>query len=109
MPEIAEVSITYDKSATAETAARDLVDAQLAACVHVSGPISSVFRWDGAVQTEPEWRLTAKTRVDLTQAVLARLSESHPYDLPGVVLHRCETTQAFADWVAAETAAADPH
>jgi periplasmic divalent cation tolerance protein len=106
--EIVEVTITYDASAPAEAAARSLIARRLAACVHVDGPIRSIFRWEGAVQTEDEWRLTAKTTPALAETVASTLRAEHPYDLPGLVMHSCKTPDDFAQWVAEETTGATP-
>ena len=35
---------------------------RLAACVQVSGPITSTYRWQGKVETSQEWLCTIKTR-----------------------------------------------
>jgi periplasmic divalent cation tolerance protein len=37
----------------ADSVARSSIDGRLAACVNLN-PITSVYRWDGAVQTDPE-------------------------------------------------------
>ncbi len=103
MAELVEVHITYDADAPAQAAAQSLVESRLAACVQVDGPVKSTFWWDGKVQQEPEWRLTAKTTPALRARVVEALVESHPYDLPGLHWQTLKTTPAFADWVANET------
>ncbi|TAM11891.1 MAG: divalent-cation tolerance protein CutA [Nevskiaceae bacterium] len=66
----------------AETLARVLVDARLAACVNIVPGVKSVFRWAGRVQQETESLLVIKT----TQARYAELEKAwrdrHPYELP---------------------------
>ncbi len=37
--------------------ARVLVERRLAACVNMVGPVESVYRWRGAVESAPEWLL----------------------------------------------------
>jgi len=64
--------------------ARSLVEAGLAACVHLH-PIRSVYRWKGEVFDEPEWRLTAKTTLDRYEAVERHIRERHPYETPEIV------------------------
>ena len=100
---IREVTTTYHTEALAQAAARQLVERRLAACVHVEGPVSSTYWWDGKVQSEPEWRLTAKTSTDKVAQVMAALDRDHPYDLPALLVHAPETTDAFAEWVREET------
>lgn len=104
MDQIAEIAVTYADAETAQAAAGRLVEARLAACVHVEGPIQSTYRWEGQVQRESEWRLTAKTRTELAERVVETLAASHPYALPGFVIHTSHTNPAFAAWIKAETA-----
>jgi periplasmic divalent cation tolerance protein len=64
--------------------AHGMVGAGLAACVHMSA-VRSVYRWEGAVCDEPEWRLAIKT----TGAQYAKLEEhiraNHAYATPEIV------------------------
>lgn len=106
MTELIEVHVTYHEEALAQAAARALVEARLAACVHVSGPVQSTFWWNGAIQEGPEWVLAAKTRAHLFTVVAEAVAKDHPYELPGIVGTPLTATPAFAAWVTHETAAA---
>ena len=64
---------------------RTLVEERLAACGHVSAPIRSVYRWEGAVHDEAEARVALHTRRSLVPAIVARTDELHPYDIPCVI------------------------
>ncbi|SEM00864.1 divalent cation tolerance protein [Syntrophus gentianae] len=46
------------------TVAKALVEKKLAACVQIS-PMTSVYRWEGQIETEEEWRIIIKTRKNL--------------------------------------------
>jgi periplasmic divalent cation tolerance protein len=48
--------------------AKALIEKKLAACVQIS-PMTSVYRWEGEIETEEEWRIIIKTRKDLCEAV----------------------------------------
>ena len=41
--------------------ARDLVEERLAACVNLSAPMESFYRWEGTVESESERQLVIKT------------------------------------------------
>ncbi len=103
MPFIVELTTTYDNEEAARIAARKLVEERLAACAHVEGPLTSVYWWEGKVQEEPEWRLTAKTSLQRKENTLAAIAEDHPYDLPGILATEAEVSDKFADWVKQET------
>ena len=72
------VLTTTDSADEAERLARALVDARLAACVQIGGPVRSVFRWEGAVSVEPEWQLWLKTDASRVDDLTARLVAEHP-------------------------------
>lgn len=79
------VMTTTDDPAEAAALARALVDARLAACVQAM-PITSTYRWEGAVETADECMLLIKTRADRVDGVKAFLDERHSYDTPECVV-----------------------
>lgn len=101
------VLIAYTTVGTREDAqriARALVERRLAACVQI-GQIDSVYRWNGAVQQEPECRLVIKTTRARYAALELALRELHPYELPAIhALDPVHVLPAYADWVASEVA-----
>lgn len=62
-----------------------LVERRLAACVQVVGPITSRYRWQGAVAEEREWQCLAKTTRAAYAAVEAAIREAHSYDEPEII------------------------
>ncbi|GAA4922086.1 periplasmic divalent cation tolerance protein [Actinomycetospora succinea] len=98
------VLTTTDSADEAERLARVLVDAHLAACVQISGPVRSVFRWEGAVSVEPEWQLWLKTDAARVDDLTARLVAEHGYDVPEVlVLPVVGGHGPYLAWVTDET------
>ncbi len=99
------VYITAESRQQAIDIGRALVGEGLAACANVSGPITAVFRWEGAVQEGEEYVLIAKTRASLVDRLEARVKALHSYDCPCVVaLPITGGHQPFLDWIAQETA-----
>ncbi|UCH48016.1 MAG: divalent-cation tolerance protein CutA [Betaproteobacteria bacterium] len=83
--------------------AKALVEKRLAGCVNVLDGCTSVFRWEGAVQTEREIPVLIKTRTEhfdqLQEAILAL----HPYDLPEVIAVRLDDgLESYLEWVGTE-------
>jgi len=62
-----------------------LIEAQLAACVNIVGPIESIYRWQGKVESAQEFLLLIKTTASRAAAVAARIRELHSYDLPEAI------------------------
>lgn len=66
--------------------ARTLVEERLAACCNLVGGLTSVYRWQGAVEEAAEVLLVIKTSAARLAALEARLAELHPYDVPELVV-----------------------
>ncbi|MFB6164279.1 MAG: divalent-cation tolerance protein CutA [Haloarculaceae archaeon] len=82
----------------ADDLARTLVEDRLAACVN-RVPCQSVYRWNGTVHDDEEVLLLAKTTDERYPALVERVRERHPHDVP--CIERFEETDvldAFADW-----------
>ncbi|WP_329047935.1 divalent-cation tolerance protein CutA [Amycolatopsis sp. NBC_01488] len=92
-----------------ETAARELaakaVEERLGACAQVVGPVTSVYRWEGEVRTDQEWRVEIKTTAARVPALAERLGQLHGYDLPEVIATPIVGGSAgYLAWLTAETA-----
>jgi periplasmic divalent cation tolerance protein len=71
--------------AEAEEIADQLVSNHLAACVNISAPVRSVYRWQGKVESAPEWLLTIKTGRTRFDELAAAIQSLHSYELPEIV------------------------
>ncbi|HXE74132.1 MAG TPA: divalent-cation tolerance protein CutA [Candidatus Xenobia bacterium] len=69
----------------AKRIAQALVEQRLAACVNLSRPIRSVYRWQGEVRDEPEVLLIIKTVRGLFDAVRRTVEKLHSYQVPEVI------------------------
>ena len=91
----------------AENLAETLVRERLAACVNILAPCRSVYRWKGAVQSEAEVPVLAKTTTECYAALEAAIRSNHPYELPEIIAVPVERgLAAYLAWVAEETAPA---
>ena len=82
---------------------RALVEEKLAACANVIDGLTSIFRWEGAVQEESEALLIAKTDRNLVDAASDLVKLEHSYDCPCVVaLPIIGGNQDFIGWISAE-------
>ena len=106
---ILQVQTTVGDPADADRLAEVLVDAGLAACVQVVGPIRSRYRWQGAIETAEEWLLLVKTTRAAWPRVEQALRGAHPYDEPELMALAVEAGSAgYLGWVAAEVTSAEP-
>jgi periplasmic divalent cation tolerance protein len=87
------------------TLARTLVDERLAACVNVLPAMDSVYRWEGAVEQAREHQLIVKTTAARVEALKARLTALHPYDVPELlVLPLSDGAASYLNWITASVA-----
>lgn len=90
--------------AVADKVARALVDQKLAACVNILAPCSSVYRWQGNVETATEIPLLIKTRADIYAEVEAAIKGLHPYELPEIVaVSVVQGSPEYLDWINGST------
>jgi len=98
------VITTIDSVEAAEQLAHKIVEARVGACAQVVGPIKSVYWWDGAVQSEPEWQIWVKTTRDQLDALIAHIQANHSYDVPEIVATPIiGGNPAYLEWVTNET------
>lgn len=94
------VLTTLGADADASGLARTLVTERLAACVNVLPVMTSVYRWEGRVEDAREQQLLIKTAADRVEALVARLRELHPYEVPEVLVLRVgQGSEAYLDWI----------
>lgn len=85
MPDPIQVFTTAGSKEEAERIARTLVEERLAACVQVTGPITSTYWWQGAIETGQEWLCVAKSRADLYPRLEAAIRRVHSYQTPEIL------------------------
>ena len=106
MSELSSIAIiltTLGADADAAALARTLVDERLAACVNALPPMTSTYRWKGAVEQDREQQLVIKTTADRVPALQARLRQLHPYELPEFLVLDATGSDAYLGWVREST------
>lgn len=83
----------------ADRLARTLVEEHLAACVNITAPVVSVYRWQGDVERAEERLLIIKTTEARREPMMARLLDLHPYDLPELLFVPVDGSVPYLDWV----------
>ena len=85
--------------------ARAAVERRHAACAQVSGPIVSIYRWEGRVETNDEWRCVFKTSAAALPQLTAFLRDAHSYEVPEIVSAVIDDGDAdYLRWIDTETA-----
>jgi periplasmic divalent cation tolerance protein len=76
---------TCPDQASAEKLAHQLVTEKLAACVNILPNLTSIYQWQGNIETANEYLLMIKTKVDQYQAIENWIKANHPYELPEII------------------------
>lgn len=98
------VLVTVGSEQEAETIATALLEERLAACVSVTSPVRSLYRWEGRIADDREWQLIIKTQARLFEALAARVRALHSYDVPEIIaLPVLAGTTDYVDWIQNET------
>lgn len=101
---LAQLFTTVETREQALELARAAVEARVAACVQVLGPIASVFRWRGRIEEAEEYLLVMKAPVEGFERLMAFARERHPYDVPELTaVPSTLVDEPYLAWARAET------
>lgn len=76
---------TWPSRESAEACAQRAVEARLAACVNLLGPIQSIYRWEGQVERAEEHGAIFKTTAGSVEDLRTLILELHPYETPCLI------------------------
>lgn len=96
------VYVTAKDATDALRIGQAIVKERLAACANILPKMTSVYEWQGQLETSEEAVLILKTTQDRADAVVAAVGKLHPYDVPcALVLPVQSGNAAFLDWIRA--------
>ena len=94
------VMTTSDSLEILKTIAQQLIEEELAACVQISGQISSFYRWNGNVENSSEWACNIKTSLNHFEAVRDSIFRLHNYDEPEIIATPILAgSEGYLDWL----------
>lgn len=99
---------TWPDAESAESFAAEAVADRLAACANLLGPMRAIYRWQGAVERATEHPMLLKTARATVAALIERLNDRHPYDLPCAAVFPLDAASGpdFVAWIVKESDAA---
>ena len=84
--------------------AKAAVEARLAACGQVAGPVASTYWWNDKLERAEEWFVFFKLPADRYEALAAFLAERHSYDEPEILATPFVAgSSSFLGWITDET------
>ncbi len=100
------VYTTFPTESDARRIGAELVEQRLAACVNIFPSMTSIYRWEAAIESANEAVMLVKTRRRLEAQVLEAIAARHPYSVPAlIVLEPSKVAASYLQWLQAETAA----
>ena len=98
------VFTTCSSEEEARKLAAMLIEKRLAACVNITAPLTSVYRWKGVVEESQEWLLIIKSRRERFDQLRLALESAHSYELPEVLaIPVVDGSPNYLTWVDGET------
>jgi periplasmic divalent cation tolerance protein len=105
MEECLQVTVSASSREEADRIAGTAVEAGLAACGQVLGPVASVYRWEGRVERAQEWVCVLKTSRARYPALERHIRHAHSYRNPEIVGTTITAgSDLYLAWIRAETA-----
>ena len=102
---LVQILTTLESRDQALSLGRDAVDARAAACVQVIGPITSVYRWEGAVEENEEFLCVMKVPSEGLERLVQFVRDRHPYDTPELTaVHSTFVDERYLAWARSQTA-----
>jgi periplasmic divalent cation tolerance protein len=99
-----QVTTTTDSRREAAALAQAAVEARLAACAQLVGPIVSTYWWEDEVETAEEWMVLFKTTAARLEELATLVTDRHSYDTPEIIATPVTAGSAdYLDWVSEQT------
>lgn len=100
------VFTTLGKAEDARTLVRHLVEERIVACGTVVEGVTSVYRWEDAIEEATEAQVILKTQRARWDDLQDAVRDLHPYDVPELIAMPVEAgLPAYLAWITDETAA----
>jgi len=104
MEQLIQVMTAVESREDGEKIARALLEERLAACIQITSPVTSIYRWKGNVETADEMLLFIKTRKNYFSRVEQTIKKNHPYETPEIISTEVSDASAsFARWLIEQT------
>ena len=80
--------------------ARRLIEEKLAACVNITQPIQSIYRWEGKIDQSREFLMLIKTTRNLFPQIETEIGLIHSYHTPEIIcLPIIDGSPNYLQWV----------
>lgn len=100
MSELILIRVNCASQAEATAIGARAIDARLAACANVEGPVTSMYRWEGEIERDEEYILWLKTISDLWPELERLILGLHSFDTPAILSIPCQdVNERYEAWL----------
>ncbi|MCE9550383.1 MAG: divalent-cation tolerance protein CutA [Betaproteobacteria bacterium] len=104
MDEILLVLTNLPNRESAQRVANALIESRAAACINMLAECTSVYRWQGKIETASEVPLLIKTTRAAYPELEAVIRAHHPYELPEIIAVSVNAgLPDYLQWIVQET------
>ncbi|MDQ3268297.1 MAG: divalent-cation tolerance protein CutA [Pseudomonadota bacterium] len=104
MDEILLVLTNLPNRESAQRVANALIESRAAACINMLAECTSVYRWQGEIETASEVPLLIKTTSAAYPHLEAVIRSHHPYELPEIIAVSIKAgLPGYLQWIMQET------
>lgn len=97
------IQTTLETEQDAEKLAKILLSKKIVACAQISGPLKSLYWWNGEIEESPEYRLILKSFTGLYPQIEKLIHEKHPYNVPEIVATKIsQVGESYLSWMKQE-------
>jgi periplasmic divalent cation tolerance protein len=97
---VVSVYVIFGSAEEAERIGRTVIEERLAACINILGPVRSIYRWQGAIESSDEIAAILKTSHIEADALITRIAALHSYEVPCIATWPIDKIlRSYADWV----------
>jgi periplasmic divalent cation tolerance protein len=94
------ILVTASSQEECRKIATHLVENKLAACVNITQPIESVYRWEGKVAQDQEYQLFIKSTRQMSAEIQTAIAKLHSYQTPEIIcLPIIDGSQEYLQWI----------
>ena len=90
---------TVTSKKDAQNIVHNLLESKLIACGEIEGPYTAIYRWNGKIVKDDEWRVCVKFPRSLKTRIQKSLFKVHPYELPQWIYWEVGSSEEYKSWV----------
>ena len=80
--------------------ASKIIDANPGACINIADNITSIYRWEGKIETSKEVFMLIKALKTHSKKIVELIKKYHPYTTPCILSVNCDShNQDYEGWL----------